>query len=124
VDSNSHHDPQTFRVGGNTHHPTSRGRRPGFSTKGKVSTKNHIEESCRAARGQPSTELEAIQKGALSSALDSALNVVCETQKLIRDQRMPWTTGERQALAVTLEQMGRLCFSVARECERQRGGAR
>lgn len=66
-------------------------------------------------------ECEAMQKGALAAALDSALNVVCETRRLILDKAMPWTSGERQALATTLEQMGRLCFSVARECERQKG---
>jgi hypothetical protein len=67
---------------------------------------------------------EAIHKGAVMGALDSALDVVAQLQTIMREDSLPWTTGERQTLAVTLEQMGRLCWSVARECERRKGAAK
>lgn len=61
----------------------------------------------------------AMRKAALATALDSAVNVIAETREFIRREKDLLTPGDRQQLAVTLEGMGRVCFSVAGECERQ-----
>ena len=72
---------------------------------------------CRPAAPLDPAKASA-RKAALVSALDSCVTVVYETKELIRDASMQWQPGDKQRLAVTLEEMGRLCFSVARECER------
>ena len=58
------------------------------------------------------------RKAALVSALDAAVTVIYECRNELRDTKLNWTTGEKQTLSVTLEGLGRVCFSVARECER------
>jgi hypothetical protein len=61
------------------------------------------------------------RKAQLEMALDSSLDVIAQIRDELRTHGEDFNSGDRQKLAVTLEQMGRLCWSVARECERQKG---
>lgn len=63
----------------------------------------------------------AHRKESLRLALDSALDVIAQTRNEVLGHGEDFNSGDRQKLATTLEQMGRLCWSVARECERRKG---
>lgn len=60
----------------------------------------------------------ALQKECLVRALDSAINVVVETREWVQKHPEALNQGDKLKLSTTLQQMGRICYAVAEDCER------
>ena len=65
-------------------------------------------------------EERLFRKQSLATALTCCCEVIVSSKAEIADPALKWESGELQGLATSLEQLGRLCFSVARSCERPR----
>ena len=92
--------------------------------KGAGHLPDYAGEQLTAAKLKPRIEaamLATHRKDQLFLALDSALDVIAMARNELFAHGPDFTAGDRQKIATTLEQMGRLCWTVAKSCERQKG---